>query len=69
MRLALLMLLALPATAQAPSLEQLVGAYVAMPWRTDAAETLACVSTQESKIIDYIVGQLAAKAKAKITCS
>ncbi len=58
-----------PATARTPSIEQLVGAYQSMPWQVDPQRTLACVAAQEARVVDYIVGQLAKRALAKVTCS
>ena len=58
--------------AQAPSIDQLFGAYISMPWSIAEEANgamLACVPVPQSRIIDYIVAQLAIAARAKVSCS
>lgn len=52
-----------------PSVEQLYGAYHEMPWHVNEDETLACVAPKQAQVVDYIVWQLAAHARAKVSCS
>ncbi len=67
-RYLLLLALALPATAQSPTLEQLIDAYSRAPWFIAPAEDgsqYVCISAQASRQVDHIVSMIAEQAKAK----
>jgi hypothetical protein len=66
-------LVAASADAQAPSVDHLVAGYASMPWTiavgVEDGQPLACVPAKQASVINYIVGQLAAAAKARVSCS
>ena len=67
-RYLLLLALALPATAQSPTLEQLIDAYIGAPWIMVPAqngEQYVCIGAQASRQVDHIVSMIAEQAKAK----
>lgn len=67
-RYLLLFLLAVPAAAQAPSLDQLAHAYATAPWALVAAQTgeqFVCIDVENSKRVDWIVSMIAERAKAQ----
>jgi hypothetical protein len=61
------------ADAQAPSVDHLVAGYASMPWTiavgVEDGQPLACVPHKQASVINYIVGQLAAAAKERVSCS
>lgn len=66
-----LLLLALPATAQAPSVDELARAYQLAPWfaveEQGSAERFVCIAHAHSQAVDRVVRLLVQRAKA--TCS
>lgn len=71
MRYLLLCLLAVPAAAQSPSVDELVQAYIGAPWimvPADSGDRYVCIAEADSKRVDWIVSRMYEQAKG-VQCS